>query len=109
MNIKINGISYSGDNISITNNKIVVNGKDVTPIEKEINISIDGDVDKLKIDFCNKITVNGNVGDIKSQSGNFEITGDVNGSIKTMSGNIKCNKVKGSVSTMSGNINHGTK
>ena len=104
--ISINGNTYSGNNIVITNGKVIINGKDVTPNSKEINIKVDGDIDELKVDACNKIEIIGDVSNVKTQSGDVEISGNVTGSIQTMSGDVDCGTVGGSISTMSGDIKH---
>ena len=95
--IKINGNTYSGDKIVITDEKIIINGKDITEDSKEINISVEGNIDELKVDTCNKVWVSGNIKNIATQSGDIDVIGDVNGNIQTMSGH-------GSISTMSGDI-----
>ena len=41
---------------------------------------------------------------IKTMSGDVEIHGDVNGDVKTMSGDVDCGNVAGDVSSMSGDI-----
>ena len=104
--IIINGNTYSGNSIVVTNGKVIINGKDVTPDSKEITISVDGNIDELKVDACNKVSVNGNVSNIKTQSGDVDISGDVSGGIQTMSGDIDCFNVGGSISTMSGDVKH---
>lgn len=103
--ISINGINVSASgSISITNGKVFVNGIDVTPEGKEINIVITGDTDKIQVDACNTFIVNGKVGSVKTMSGDVDVRGDVDGSIQTMSGDVECGKVSGSVSSMSGDI-----
>lgn len=104
--ITINGNTYSGSSVVVTNGKVIVNGKDVTPDSKEINISVQGDVDELHVDICNKVSVTGNANSISTTSGDIDITGNVGGSVNTMSGDIDCGNVLGSVSTMSGNVKH---
>ncbi len=104
--ITINGNTYSGNNIVVTNGKVLINGKDVAPDSKEINISVEGNIDELKVDACNKVSVNGNISNIKTQSGDVDITGDVSGNIQTMSGDVDCGHVQGSISTMSGDVKH---
>lgn len=102
----INGNIYSANGIVITNGKIIINGKDVTPDGKEINISIEGNIDELKVDACSKVSVIGSVKNIATKSGDVEVTGDVDGSIQTMSGNVDCGHVQGSISTMSGSVKY---
>jgi hypothetical protein len=104
--ISINGNTYSGNSIVVINGKVIVNGNDVTPDSKEINIKVDGNINKLEVDACNKVEITGDVSSIKTQSGDVEITGNVTGSIQTMSGDVDCGTVEGSISTMSGDIKH---
>jgi hypothetical protein len=104
--IRINNNSYVGNSVVITNGKIIINGKDVTPDSKEINISVEGNIDELKVDACNKVSITGSVKNIATKSGDVEVTGDVDGSIQTMSGDVYCGHVQGSISTMSGDVKH---
>ena len=104
--IIINGNTYSGNSIVVTNGKVIINGKDVTPDGKELNISVEGSIEELKVDTCNKVSVTGSVKSISTKSGDIEVTGDVDGSVQTMSGDVDCGHVQGSVSTMSGDIKH---
>lgn len=89
-----------------SNGKVFVDVKNVTPDSKEINIKVEGNIDELKVDVCSKIQIIGDVSNIKTQSGDVEVSGNVNGSIQTMSGDVECGTVGGSVSTMSGDIDH---
>lgn len=117
--ININGMSYSGSNISIVNGKIIVNGEDLTPDSKEISINVEGDIDFLNVDHCKTISILGNVKIIKSGSGNISCdsihegastgSGDIDvnnitGNVKTGSGNVLATIITGDVSTGSGNI-----
>jgi hypothetical protein len=103
--ISINGKTFKGENISISNGNIVINGKKVdVEDQKEINIQIKGDIDKLSVDHCNRLTVEGNANNIQTQSGDVEISGDVSGNVSTMSGDVVSDKIGGNVSTMSGDI-----
>lgn len=103
--IRINGMSIvGGRNITITNGRVVIDGKDVTGDDtKTINIEIHGDVAELSADVCNTIAISGSAGKVKTQSGDIHC-GDVSGSIQTMSGDVSCGAVAGDVSTMSGDI-----
>lgn len=106
--ITINGnkISASG-NITVSNGKVIVNGIDVTPDLKQISIVVTGDVETIKVDACNEITVKGLVkGNISTQSGDINIEQSVGGSVTTMSGDVDCGNISGSVSTMSGDIKY---
>ncbi len=119
--ITINGNSYSGRNVTINNGRVIIDGKDVSPDAKEITISVVGDIDALTVDYCNKISVQGNVREAKSTSGDIDIAGSVAGNVKTTSGDVeiaglvggdvsstsgdvKCGNITGKVSTVSGDI-----
>lgn len=104
--ITINGNSYSGNNIVVKNGRVSVDGNDVTPDAKAINISVVGNVESIKVDICDAVSVSGNVNSISTRSGDIVVEGDVLGGIQTMSGDVDCNEVKGSVSSMSGDIIH---
>ena len=107
--IIINGVTIPGTarNITISNGQVIIDGKDVTPDAKEISITVEGDVDKLEADACQTISVTGDVGNVKTLSGDVTVGGNVKGSVQTMSGDIACDgSIKGSTSSMSGNIRH---
>jgi hypothetical protein len=103
--ISINGMNINArGSIVVSNGKVIVNGIDVTPDAKEINIVINGDTDKIQVDACNSFQMTGNAGSIKTMSGDVEISGDITESVSTMSGDVDCGNIGGSVSTMSGDI-----
>lgn len=111
--ITLNGVAISGmsgKNITILSKKIIVDGKDVTPDTKEINIEIHGDIDRLNVDTCNKLLVIGNVASLTTVSGDVEVSGAIYGPVETVSGDVKCGgAIGGSVSTVSGDIKHRSK
>ena len=89
----------------VRDNKIFVNGKDVTPDSKEIKVTVKGNVNRLECGSCSTITVNGDVKDVSSASGDIDITGNVTGQASTMSGDVTVRgSVNGGVKTMSGDI-----
>jgi len=102
----INGVTYTGNNISVINNKVIIDGVDQTPNAKQITITIDGNVTELKVDACQTITVTGNVNNLKTQSGDVDVQGSVQGNIQTQSGDVDCGTVGGNISTMSGDVKH---
>ncbi len=102
--VTINGVTYSGNSITVSGNRVIIDGKSITPDSKEIIIVVRGDIEKLEVDACNKISVVGNVGIIKTVSGDVEVTGSVDGSVQTVSGDVGCGIVGGSIKTVSGNI-----
>ena len=104
--VSINGkvITTNSNNITMSNNKIIIDGVDVTPESKNVFIHVDGDIKTLDIDACNEISIAGSSGSVKTQSGNVNVIHNITGNVKTMSGNVKCNKIDGNVKTMSGDI-----
>ena len=102
--VVINGKSFSGRNISMTDEGVFVDGvkQGDLPEEKEIIITVHGDVKDLSTSsghiHCGKVS-----GSIKTASGTVNCN-DVHGSISTMSGDVDCDDISGSVSTMSGDI-----
>jgi hypothetical protein len=106
--ITINGVTYQGGNSVVAiGNRVLIDGKDVTPDAKIINITVDGDLDSVSADCCQKIIVNGNAKSVNTQSGDIECK-DVTGSVKTMSGDVEAGNVGGDISTMSGDVKCGT-
>lgn len=104
--ITINGKSYSGNNIVVKNNKVIIDGVEATPDEsKVISINVQGDVNALSVDSAQTVIVNGNTGSLKTVSGDVRCA-DISGNVNTISGDVKANIIKGSVSTISGDIEH---
>ena len=101
--IIINGKSYVGNSISISKNQIIVNGTKIVEDSKIINISIEGNVDSLNVDSCEKVVVHGFVHSVSTMSGDVECL-DVKKDVKTMSGSVECGNVSGDVSTASGDV-----
>lgn len=106
--ITINGVTYSGGNsIVAIGNKVMIDGKDVTPDSKVINITVEGNINEVSADYCQKIIVNGTATNVRTSSGDVECK-DVTGSITTMSGDVEAENVGGSITTMSGDVKCGT-
>lgn len=99
--IIINGSTYYGNNVTIKNNKVIVDGVNVTPDSKEINITVNGDVNTLEVDSCNKISIVGNVNKLSGGTGDIECH-DVTNGLTSGTGDIKCNNINGDVRTGSG-------
>jgi hypothetical protein len=86
--VQINGVTYEGNNVSIVNGKVVVDGK----TQEQALI---GNIE---------VIVHGNPDVVESMSGDVTVHGNIAGSVNTMSGNVVAKAIGGSVSTMSGNI-----
>lgn len=121
--ITINNSTYEGDNVSVKNNVVIIDGQKINTDEKIINISINGNINSLDVSYASRINVTGDVNEldsnsgdiivhgnvnskIDSNSGDIQIDGDVTGNIETTSGDVKCGNVTGSIETLSGDIKH---
>jgi hypothetical protein len=106
--ININGMSFSGQNIQITNNRIYIDGKlieDQEAVEsKIIHIMVDGNVSKLEVDNAESVTVTGDAGSVKTVNGNVRVGASIQGDVKTVNGNVTADVIEGGVSTVNGNI-----
>jgi len=100
--IIVNGKSYIGDSV-----KVIVNGTVIIPDGKEINIEVNGDIKELIVDVCDKCTINGNVVNATTSTGELNINGDVTGDVKTDVGGVKCGNVGGNIKTDIGNVKCG--
>lgn len=104
--VTIDGRSFSGTNISIKNNKVIVDGVvQEGDLTGPISVAVSGDIDKIDAGSCDTLVAGGNVGSIKSGSGDIDC-GDVSGDIQTGSGDVDCNNVGGQIQTGSGDVSH---
>ena len=113
-NAVINGRVYkniSGRNITIERGQIIVDGKPIEDWndsnEKEINITIEGNVEELYAQCVGTITVNGDTKNVKTGSGDVTVTGYVRGNIHTGSGDVRCGNVEEDITTGSGDVHCG--
>lgn len=103
--------------LSMTNGQWYVNGKPVNLADlakeqsdqdtKSPNITIelhDCQIDHLDVDYCNTITINGDVKRVKTNSGDIRISGNVDGDVHTNMGDIDCGDIHGDCHTNMGNI-----
>lgn len=105
--VTINGRTVTGKNISIRGKQVTVDGEIVSGDSlPNVTIEIHGDVERIDVDACDKLTVNGQAGAVSVVSGNV-CCGDVGGSVQTVSGSVACRDVGGNVSTTSGSIRRG--
>lgn len=109
MTVHINGKSYPGNNVTMTNGKVFIDGKEIIgeETENEILFKIQGNLESLEIE-SGSVEVSGDVGTLKITSGNVKVTGDVKGSVDLTSGNINVGgKIEGNASVSCGNIKKG--
>lgn len=94
--LTINGktITYSGRNISVMNDSVIVDGTVIkSGLENNIKVVVNGNVNKLEC--AGSVEVHGNSGDIDC-SGSCKVDGDVNGDIDA-SGSVICGNVSGDI------------
>lgn len=105
----VNGVEFSGRDITVEGNQVFVDGKLVeVEQQKQITITINGDCDSVET-TSGDVTVSGVAGSVKTMSGDVDVVGPsgIEGSVKTMSGDVTANgTIGGNVSTMSGDIRH---
>lgn len=108
--ISINGqtITFEGsaNNVQVKNGVVMINGKVVDgnyQNDKVINVTVNGNVDNLST-ASGDITVTGNVETIQTASGDIKVHGDIKGNITTASGDVSAKTINGNVSSMSGDI-----
>ncbi len=96
MQININGktITCSGNNITIQNGKVIIDGSTIYETDHEdIKATISGDVNTI---HCSgDVFVYNNAGNITC-GGKCEVNGDVNGDIKA-GGSVTCKTIVGDI------------
>ena len=102
--VEIDGKSFVGQNIQISGNKVLVDGKaQAGELVGDIIVTVHGDVQSID-DVVGKVTAN-NVGEISTGSGDINC-GAVSGGIRTGSGDVHCGTVEGNIKTGSGDVYH---
>lgn len=109
--IVVNGDVIRGQKINsmvISGGRITIDGKSLSELdvedEKEINITIQGDLERLEVDYCNTLHVTGNAKRVKANQGDIEIGGDVQGDVHANMGTITCGNIEGDCHANMGNI-----
>lgn len=103
--VSINGVRYSGSNISIQGDRVIIDGKvqEGSSLTGPIIITVDGDVGEIST-ISGEVNVHGNVGSVSTTSGDVECE-EVHGSVDTTSGDVTVGgSILGSVDTTSGDI-----
>ncbi|MCY8539501.1 hypothetical protein MOD23_19370 [Bacillus haynesii] len=92
--VNINGVTYEGNNITITNNEVLIDGKAVeSSVSGVVKVKIEGTPAKVYSDAS--IEVKGDVlGDV--DSGGSVNCGNVKGNVDA-GGSVRCGTVGGSV------------
>jgi hypothetical protein len=104
--ISVNGVRYSGNNITITNDKVIIDGVEQSQtLVGPITVNVEGNCGDIETG-SGDVNVSGSSGNVQTGSGKVKCQ-DVKGNVQTGSGNVNCGKVSGNVRTGSGDINHG--
>lgn len=105
--VQVNGQRYYGENVSIVNGRVVIDGTEVVGLASapRIEVTVHGNVAKLDVDSCYTINVTGAVGTLNTASGDVQC-GAVAGTVTTVSGDVSCGKVQGNIRTVSGDVSH---
>lgn len=101
--ITINGKSYHGNNITIRAGRVIVDGKDETPDEKDIKIQVEGNIQTLDVERCSTISVYGDVNSLKNGAGDVTC-GSVKNGITSGAGDVQCGDVVGDIHGGAGDI-----
>ena len=108
---RVNGryVNLTGQNITITDNGIYVNGKPIEEFDESqvpvLKIEITGNIETLTTEN-GEVTVNGRVGTVVSKNGNVNCQA-VEGNVESKNGNVMCGKIMGDCDTKNGNIMRG--
>lgn len=101
--ITIDGRSFTGRNVSIVGDKVVVDGVEQDgSLVGPVSVTVHGNAESVETG-SGKVEVSGSVGRIKTMSGDVHC-GAVGGDVGTLSGDVTCRNISGSVKTMSGDI-----
>lgn len=102
--VSINGKSYKGKDVSISNGTLTVDGvvqdKDIS---HDVDITVTGDIDILDLN-SGRVEAH-SIGQVSTMSGGVRC-GDISGSVTTMSGDVRSGRIAGNIETMSGDIIH---
>ena len=99
-----NGVWRNGNGEVIDMNKLAEEQGEA--LDGRIEIIIEGNVERLDIQQCNSIQINGTCGRVEAYCGNVTVNGDVTGNVEANCGNVKCGSVKGNVEANFGSINY---
>jgi hypothetical protein len=101
--ITINGMTFSGNSVSIINDRMIIDGVEVTKgLQGVTLLKIEGTVDRL--DSSASIEMHGSIGGNVTAGGSIHCD-DVGGSVSA-GGSVHCGDVSGNISA-GGSVRHG--
>ena len=103
--IIIGNCNVQGNNISIQNGIVMVDGRrvELPGSDKIINIQAEN-LESLRVDVCNEVKIKGNSGSVNVSHGKVLIEGCVKGDVRVSQGDVDCGNIEGDVSVSMGNI-----
>lgn len=102
--VTIDGKTFSGSNISIVKDKVLVDGVvQEGSLVGDINVTVKGDVDYLK--NTNGYVKANSVGEVVTTNG--DVTADTIGNVTTTNGDVNAKVITGDVKTVNGDITNG--
>lgn len=95
--------------MTISGGKIIIDGKvaNIPTDYPNITINIQGDIERLEVQQCDKINISGNAKRVKTNCGSIDVQGNIEGDAHTNCGSISCNVVEGDAHTNMGSIYRG--
>jgi len=103
--VVIDGREFNGRSIQINGDRVIVDGVQVEgSLSGPVSVQVYGDVESLEC--SGDATIAGSAGSVKTVSGDVRC-GLVNGSVQTVSGDVECGTVAGGVKTVSGDVRGG--
>ncbi|MDZ5602546.1 hypothetical protein SJI00_07150 [Pseudomonas sp. RP23018S] len=101
--VTIDGRTFTGRNISINGDKVVVDGvEQAGSLVGPVSVTVNGNAESVE-NGSGTVTVTGSAGQIETMSGDV-YCGAVSGDVETMSGDVTCGPVTGKVKTTTGDI-----
>ncbi len=100
----INGVEYTGNNVTVCDGDVIVDFKKVHGGANYIyeTITIEGNADNIKTS-SGDVKVSGNVNNVSTESGDVT-TNSIQNAATTVSGDITAGIINGSATTISGDI-----
>lgn len=106
--IIVNGETFEGNNVSVINGEVIVDGKKVVfPDRKEVIITVTGDIGNLQAGRC-RLEVGGSVGNVSVSQGAVVVEGDVKGEVNLSQGDLECTDIFADVRIDMGNVKAST-
>ena len=110
-----NGVIRNIKNMVISDGEIIIDGVPMDEyMEQQANaaerpvyvIEITGNVERLECDDCKTITITGDCRRVKTNMGDINIGGNVDGDVHTNMGSIECGNVGGDAHTNMGSVRY---